>query len=177
MKRIAIDMDEVMADTFQHCLDRYNADFQQSLTPANFHGRQLFEVIAPEHRSQVAMYFCEHEFFANINVMPGAFDVVRDLTSRYDVFVVSAAMDVPSSFAAKFEWLERHFPFIPTSRIVFCGDKSIVLADYLIDDNVRQLNAFRGEGILFEAPHNVHERRWRRIKNWEEVRKLFLADE
>lgn len=168
-------MDEVMADTFQHCLDLYNADFGQTLTPAECHGRQLFEVLPVEHRAQVRTYFDRHDFFATIAVMPGAFEVVKALNETDEVFVVSAAMDVPSSFAAKFEWLERHFPFIPSSHIVFCGDKSIVLADYLIDDNVRQLKAFRGEGILFEAPHNVHESRWRRVRNWEDVQRIFAA--
>jgi 5'(3')-deoxyribonucleotidase len=176
VKRIAIDMDEVMADTFQHCLNLYNAEFGQELTPECFDGRHLFEVIAPEHRDHVATYFDRHDFFAGIAVMEGAFKVVRELSERYEVFVVSAAMDVPSSFAAKFQWLQRHFPFIASSHIVFCGDKSIVLADYLIDDNIRQLNAFQGEGILFHAPHNVGETRYRRVRNWNEVRDLFLVE-
>jgi 5'(3')-deoxyribonucleotidase len=168
-------MDEVMADTFQYCLDLYNAEFQRDLTPACFEGKHLFEVIEPAHRARVRGYFGEHEFFANISVMEGALEVVQELSERHEVFVVSAAMDVPCSFAAKFEWLDRYFPFIPSSHIVFCGDKSIVLADYLIDDNIGQLHAFRGEGILFHAPHNVLENRYRRVKNWEEVRRLFLT--
>jgi 5'(3')-deoxyribonucleotidase len=85
-------------------------------------------------------------------------------------------MDVPCSFNAKFEWLQRHFPFIPTKRIVFCGDKSIVAADYLIDDNLRHLASFRGEGILYTAPHNVNETRYRRVNNWNDVRRIFLDE-
>ena len=65
-------------------------------------------------------------------------------------------MEVPTSFTAKYNWLGRHFPFIPPSHIVFCGDKSILRADFLIDDNPRQLRRFQGQGILFEAPHNIH---------------------
>jgi hypothetical protein len=38
-------------------------------------------------------------------------------------------MDVPSSFTAKFLWLERHF------RSSVPGDKGIVAADYLIADS------------------------------------------
>jgi 5'(3')-deoxyribonucleotidase len=58
---------------------------------------------------------------------------------------------------------------------VFCGDKSIILADYLIDDNLRQLSKFRGEGILYTAPHNVNETRYPRVNNWEDVRTMFLV--
>ena len=64
-------------------------------------------------------------------------------------------MEVPSSFADKFQWMEKNFPFIPPSRIVFCGDKNIVNADVLIDDRSRHFKGFRGTGILFTAPHNA----------------------
>ena len=73
--------------------------------------------------------------------------IIRELMSRYEVFITTAAMDVPCSFTAKFDWLQKHFPFIPASHVVFCGDKSIVAADYLIDDDVRHFERFRGEGI------------------------------
>ncbi len=57
------------------------------------------------------------------------------------------------------QWLEEHFPFIPPSRIVFCGDKNIINADVLIDDRSRHFKDFRGTGILFTAPHNVARNR------------------
>ncbi|MBV9268901.1 MAG: 5'-3'-deoxyribonucleotidase [Acidobacteriaceae bacterium] len=169
-------MDEVMADTMQRCLDLYNSDFELALTPAHFNGRSLFETIELDHRAHVASYFQREDFFADIEVMKDSQSVVRALSESYEVFIVSAAMEVPCSFAPKYEWLQTHFPFIPSSRIVFCGDKSIVCADYLIDDNIRQLTAFRGEGIIFTAPHNLRETRFRRVSNWNEVRNLFLPE-
>jgi 5'(3')-deoxyribonucleotidase len=51
-----------------------------------------------------------------------------------------------------------------------------VLADYLIDDNLRQLRSFAGEGILFTAPHNVHETAFRRVNDWKDVRRMFLTE-
>ncbi len=175
MKRIAIDMDEVMADTIGHCLNLYKNDFDIALTKEEIQGRKLWDIVANEHRQHVRGYFDQEEFFANINVMPGSQQVVRDLAEEYEVFVATAAMDVPCSFSAKFHWLAKHFPFIPPSRIVFCGDKSIIAADYLIDDNVRQLDSFTGEGIIFSAPHNMAESRFRRVDSWEDVGALFLS--
>jgi 5'(3')-deoxyribonucleotidase len=107
--------------------------------------------------------------------MPHSAEVVKALSERYEVFITTAAMDVPCSFTPKFDWLQRHFPFIPTSNIVFCGDKSIIFADYLIDDNVRHLSKFHGEGIIYTAPHNVNETRFRRVNSWEDVRGMFLS--
>lgn len=175
MQRIAIDMDEVMADTMGRYLDLYNADFNLDLTPSYFHGRRIFDVIPEEHRERAFGYFEQESFFAGIGVMPDSQEVIRALQDRYEVFVTTAAMDVPCSFSAKYQWLQEHFPFIPTSNVVFCGDKSIVAADYLIDDNTRHLANFRGEGIVYTAPHNVAESRFRRVDSWEEVRVMFLS--
>lgn len=175
MKRIAIDMDEVMADTMAHFLEKYNSNFGVGLKTEHFQGRHVFEVIDEAHKPEAHTYFQQEDFFATIPVMPGSVDVIKALGERYEVFITTAAMDVPCSFTAKFDWLQRHFPFIATSNIVFCGDKSIVLADYLIDDNLRQLARFRGEGIVYTAPHNINEKRFRRVNSWQEVWELFLS--
>ncbi|UPL51170.1 hypothetical protein MWH26_02940 [Hymenobacter sublimis] len=99
---------------------------------------------------------------------------MREINQRYELFIASAAMEFPNFFLDKYEWLRRHFPFVPWRNVVFCGDKSILNADYLIDDNAFNFDNFRGEGILFDAPHNAHETRHRRVHNWQEVGELFL---
>jgi 5'(3')-deoxyribonucleotidase len=175
MQRIAIDMDEVMADTIGHFLERYNAQFGRELSTDDFYGKHVFEVIDEAHRPLAREYFQDEGFFAGIPVMPDSVEVIHALMTQYEVFITTAAMDVPCSFSAKFHWLQRHFPFISPQQIVFCGDKSIVAADFLIDDNLRQLTSFRGEGIIYTAPHNVKETRFRRVNSWQEVRKMFLG--
>lgn len=175
MQRIAIDMDEVTADTMAHYLQLYNAEFKLNLTKEHFRGKRLFEVIDRAHVPRSREYFQSANFFADIPVMPDSREVIRELMSAYEVFITTAAMDVPNSFAAKFNWLQQHFPFIPVSNVVFCGDKSIVAADYMIDDDVRHLRRFRGEGILFSAPHNVDEAEFRRVDDWQQIRELFLS--
>ncbi len=177
MQRIAIDMDEVTADTMAHYLQLYNAEFQLNLTKEHFRGKRLLEAIDRAHVARSREYFQSAEFFAGIPVMPFSQEVIRELMSAYEVFITTAAMDVPNSFSAKFKWLQQHFPFIPVSNVVFCGDKSIVAADYMIDDDARHLRRFRGEGILFTAPHNVQETAFQRVDNWREVRELFLSRE
>ena len=87
--------------------------------------------------------------------------------------LLSPQMDVPCSFDAKYRWLREHFPFIPPAHIVFCGDKSIVEADYLIDDRARHFSRFKGRPLLFSAPHNVREAGYPRVHSWADVRHLF----
>jgi 5'(3')-deoxyribonucleotidase len=170
--RIAIDMDEVMADALGEHVRRYNAAFGGTLTVADLHGHHLEEWIAPEEREAVEAML-DASFFVDLAVMPDCQDVVRELAARHDVLIVTAAMDVPCSFDAKFRWLQRHFPFIPASQIVFCGDKGIIDADYLIDDRARHFERFKGRPLLFSAPHNAAESRYPRVNSWKDVREVF----
>jgi len=174
-QRIAIDMDDVMADALAEHLRRYNAAYGTSLTVADLSGRHLQQCIPPAHHA-AAEAMLDESFFENLAVLPDCQDVVRELADRYDVFIASAAMDVPCSFDAKYRWLQRHFPFIPPSRIVFCGDKTIVDADYLIDDRPRHFTTFRGQAVLFSAPHNAGETGYTRVASWKDVREHFAAD-
>lgn len=172
--RIAIDMDEVMADALTEHLRRYNAAFGESLTPADLHGHHL-EDLVPAERLGALEAMLDASFFADLAVMPDCQEVVRELAARHDVYIVTAAMDVPSSFDAKFRWLQQYFPFIPPSQIVFCGDKGIIEADFLIDDRARHFGRFRGRPLLYSAPHNADETRYPRVSSWQDVREVFDA--
>jgi 5'-nucleotidase len=173
-KRIAIDMDEVTADALSRHLDLYNAEFKTALTPDHMQGRLLREVVPVEHRIRTEELVRNVGFFKDLGIMRDSREVIRELQEHYDIFITTAAMEFPNSFVEKYEWLGVHFPFIPWTHIVFCGDKSIIAADYLIDDHVRNFKEFRGEGILFTAPHNIHVTGYRRAANWAEVRQMFL---
>jgi 5'(3')-deoxyribonucleotidase len=172
--RIAIDMDEVMADALTEHLRRYNAAFGAQLTVGGVHGRHLEDCVPKAHR-EAALAMIDASFFEQLAVMPDAQDVIRELAARHDVFIVSAAMDVPCSFDAKYRWLQRHFPFIAPSQIVFCGDKSIIDADYLIDDRARHFARFKGRPLLFSAPHNAADTGYDRVASWADIRAIFAA--
>lgn len=170
--RIAIDMDEVMADALAEHVRRYNDAFGAALTIADLTGRHLEDCVPPEHREAAEAMF-DASFFEDLALLPECQEVIGELAARHEVFIVSAAMDVPSSFDAKYRWLRTHFPFIPPSHIVFCGDKSIIDADYLIDDRARHFLRFKGRPVLFSAPHNAAEARYPRVSSWAEIRNLF----
>jgi 5'-nucleotidase len=176
-KRICVDMDEVIADAVAEHLLRYNRDHGGNITKADLHGKWIWDVVAAEHHDRLDQYLRSEDFFEVLDVMPDSPRVLAALQRRYEVFIATAAMEVPTSFNAKYRWLGRHFPFIPPTHIVFCGDKSILRADYLIDDNPRQLRRFQGEGILYDAPHNAMVTGFRRVKNWLEIEDLFLGGE
>ncbi len=174
--RIAVDMDEVIADSFSKHLSLYNRLTGANVTKELVSKRGLGTVIPHDRREQFEAIPHGDGFFDNLEVMEGSQAALLELSRHHDIFIASAAMEVPSSFDAKFKWLQKHFAFIPTSRIVFCGDKNIIDADVLVDDRSRHFKEFRGTGILFTAPHNVGERANLRANNWSDVLRILQGE-
>jgi 5'-nucleotidase len=175
--RIAVDMDEVIADSFGEQLRRYNQLTGRNLTPELIASKGLRAAIPHDRWEEFASIPHEDGFFHDLELIEGSREALLELSRDHDVYIASAAMEVPSSFAGKYEWLQKHFPFIPTSQIVFCGDKNIVNADVLVDDRSRHFKEFRGKGILFTAPHNVHETGHLRADNWNDVLRIVRGEE
>lgn len=175
MQRIAVDMDEVMADTLGELLVRYSREQNTSLTKQDIQGKWLWQVLPPKGQELIDSYLLSDGFFEDIPVIPGSQEVLLRMSRRYQIFVATAAMAFPASFNAKYRWLRRHYDFLSPQNFVFCGDKSILHADFLIDDMPRNLASFQGEGILFTAPHNIHTPGYRRVDNWQDIDSMFLG--
>jgi 5'-nucleotidase len=172
-KRICVDMDEVMADTLAEHLRRYNQEFDEALTLEDLAGKGLWDIAPLDRQTQLRAFLDAEDFFEDLALMPGAQEVLRQLSGRFEIFVATQAMTVPNSLGPKYRWLQRHFSFIPPTHYVFCGNKSILLADYLIDDLPRNLDRFRGKGLLYSAPHNLNETAYTRVNDWQEVADYF----
>lgn len=173
MSRICVDMDEVMADTLAEHLRRYNQAFDEEVTLEDLAGKGLWEYTPLDRKEQLRAFLDAEDFFEDLPLMPGAQEVLRELSKRFEIFIATQAMAVPNSLGPKYRWLQRHFPFIPPSHYVFCGDKGILSADYLIDDQPRNLLRFNGQGLLFTAPHNLAIAGFVRVSNWQEIAEYF----
>jgi 5'-nucleotidase len=170
MKRIAIDMDEVLADIMPKFLDLYEQYFGKRLQPEDYAGSKIYK-LPGAYKVRNALF--EKGFFRDLPAIEGSVEGVRTLMEHYEVFIVTAAMEFRSSFEDKYDWLQEHFPFIHWKNIIFCGDKSIIRTDYMIDDHAFNLETFQGKGLLFTAAHNLEETRFQRVNNWEEVLNFF----
>jgi 5'(3')-deoxyribonucleotidase len=168
-------MDEVMADTLAEHLRRYNQAFEEEITPDDLAGKGLWEVTPLDRQIELRAFLDAEDFFEDLALMPGAQQVLKELSARFEIFIATQAMSVPNSLGPKYRWLQRHFSFIPPTHYVFCGDKSILRADYLIDDLPRNLERFEGQGILFTAPHNLTATGFVRVEDWQQVSAYFHA--
>ncbi|NSL89628.1 5' nucleotidase, NT5C type [Chitinophaga solisilvae] len=175
MARIAIDMDGVMADTTSHYLKYYEEEYGIRVDPATLAGAAEGEGF--DDKEACRRYITSPGFFRTLPVMPGSQEVVKALYDKYEVFIVSAAMEFPLSLKEKLEWLNEHFPFISWQRVVFCGSKTIVDADIMIDDHDKNLRYFDGRKLIFSAPHNLHINDYQRVNSWEEVAAALLQEQ
>ena len=172
-KRITIDMDETICDTLTRHIDWYNAEFKQNLKTSDLLGTKIYSRVPADHLARVRSYPDNPEFFVDLKPLDDAIEVIKELSQRFDIYIATAAMEHPTSFAAKYDWLVKYLPFLYPMNFVFCGDKGIVNADYLIDDSSRHFKYFSGQGVLFTAPHNVNEVVDVRVDNWQAVKNYF----
>jgi 5'(3')-deoxyribonucleotidase len=173
VKRIAIDMDEVIAHFSAKCLELFNEEFNEGYTNLHLEGKMLADLDA-RFDQKVNQYLENESFFLELDVVKDSQEVIKELSAYYEIYIVTAAMEFPASLAPKYRWLKKHFSFLNEKNFVFCGDKSIILADYLIDDSPSNLETFQGQGLLFTAPHNTNATGYARLNNWKEAADYFL---
>jgi 5'(3')-deoxyribonucleotidase len=172
-KTIALDMDEVIANVTPKFLDIYEEAYGRRLVKADYWGRKIYQI---DGAMAIRDRLFERGFFRNLEVMPGSQKGVKTLMQDYDVFITTAAQEFRNCLEDKYDWLQEHFPFIPWQHYIFCGDKRVMGTDYMIDDHARNLESFRGKGLLFTASHNIGEDRFTRVNNWTEVLDFFRKE-
>ena len=164
-------MDGVLADVYEQFFNWDEKDFGKR--------RPAEDVIGVEERKafpRINEYVHTKGFFRTAPVVKDSFEILKRLNEVYDVFIVSAAMEFPQSLPEKLEWLTEHFPFLSWQQLVFCGSKTIVDADIMIDDHFKNLDHFEGSTILYTQPHNQLKDpgRHKRADAWIDIAGLLL---
>jgi hypothetical protein len=96
LQRICVDMDEVMADTLAEHLRRYNQTFDEEVTPGDLVGKGLWEVTPLDRQKQLRAFLDAEDFFEDLALMPGAQEVLKSLSARFEIFIATQAMTVPN---------------------------------------------------------------------------------
>ena len=170
---IAIDMDEVLADTSKKVFQTAK-ELGLPVSKEELRGKSIWTTLTKEQLIVLGQAINTAGYFRDLEVIDSAIPVVKELSEHYDIYIATAAMEVPFSFMDKYEWLKEHFPFLDHNYFIFCGNKKVVHADYLIDDTVSQLDNFTGTGILFEAYHNENMKTDHvHVSGWNDVREYF----
>ena len=172
---IAIDMDDVLADTTEKLVAIYNRLYNCNYVSEDLVGSDLEKLLSKEVMVDMYQEFNKPGFTRDLIVKPHASQVVEELNQQYKIYIATAAMEVPGTFNDKYDWLKEHFPFLDQNYFIFCGNKRVVQADYLIDDNLQQLKDFQGTGILYTAKGNEEQKTsFVRVNGWMDVRTHFI---
>lgn len=171
--RLAVDMDEVIADS-HGAQRRWLGDrFGYVWTDEDLRGRNLDDLISPEHAEAMSTMLSNGTIYSEFEVIADSQEMLQNLSRHYEIYIATAAMEYPNSVAFKYQWLRKHFDFLEPLNFVFCGHKNIINADFLIDDNERHLKKFEGRGIVFSALHNTDLTGYRRLDNWKMAQSLL----
>jgi len=133
VKILYIDMDNVLVD-FQSGIDRLDEQTREL-----FAGR-LDEVPG---------------IFSLMDPMPGAIAAYRQLSSKYDTYILSTAPWLnASAWSDKIDWVQEHLGSQEGEpaykRLILSHHKNLNMGDYLIDDRTANgVERFSGEHIHF----------------------------
>jgi 5'(3')-deoxyribonucleotidase len=175
MKRVLVDMDEVIADTTAGMIDWYKKTYGGDIDYKKMlEGKSLVKGFPEQHQTDVRQRLYEEGFFRHLPVIENSVEVLEEMNRKYEVYIVSAATEFPNSLTDKYNWLMEHFPFFTWKQLVLCGVKSMIQADFMIDDHTKHLELFKGKPYLFTAPHNLDEQGFDRLSSWKEVGEKFL---
>lgn len=166
-------MDEVIADPISKFIQLYNRDFGVPLDLILEPGKEVYQHVPADVNRKWYEYINEKGFFRDLPVIPGSIEAIQKLQENHDVYIATAAMEFRNSLEDKFDWLQDHFPFIPWTNIIFCGNK-VLDVDVLIDDRIKNFADFKGRPLLFSSPHNMLITDYERVDTWEQVLEKLL---
>ena len=171
---LLIDQDDVLAEYIQGVTDAYNQKYNTSILASQCTSWDLYQVFGEE----VDTVMHEPDLFRKLKPVKNALEVFERLyrSELFEMYIVTAAN--PTSVPAKAEWIKEHLPFFPMDRVIFCQRKSMIKGDFLLDDGMHNIEAFKqvgGTPIIFERPHNAFKGEGiSRVKDWLAFEKLIM---
>jgi 5'-nucleotidase len=170
-KRLLVDMDGVLADVYSRFFELHEEETGKR--------KQLNDIIGlkeGEAFPELYRWVMTPGFFRTIPVMRDSQPVLKKLNEAYEVIIISMATEFPVSLSDKQLWINDNFPFISWRQSIFCGNKSLIPADIMIDDHFKNLDFFKGETLMFVQPHNINstDHRHKAVASWREIEAILL---
>jgi 5'-nucleotidase len=175
--RILVDMDGVIADFDGEFLKRWRERYpDQYYVP--FDQRTTFYIkdsYPEELKPLVAGILLEPTFFRDMMPMEDSIEALSKMEQMgFELFICSSPLSIyKNCVLEKYEWVDKVLGADWVKRIILTKDKTLVKADYLIDDKPKITgveNTPIWEHIVYDRPYNkdVNNRRltW---ENWKEV--------
>ena len=185
MKRIVIDMDDVICDGgFLKLVNRFlNTKYiLEDIT--NYY---IQDLIPKERTKEWNIYFMKQNMYDYVDFLPNAYQVIEKLNKQYDIYILTAYVhrDLPEYSGKfleyKYNWLYEKLPFINPNQYIFTTNKSIIQCDIRIDDKLSNLEGNAETKFLFTSYHNknyteeyLKQMGVIRVNDWKAVEEILL---
>jgi 5'-nucleotidase len=175
--RVLVDMDGVLADFEAGFLREWRLRHPEALyvpleERTTFYIRDQYPA---EYSSQIWDVLLMPGFFRNLPVIGGGYQALTDMRAAgIEVFICTGPfIEYENCVLEKYQWVDEHLGREWIKRMVLTMDKTIVDADYLIDDmpKITGVNKPRWQHVLYDLPKNRMETGKKRLTwaNWREV--------
>lgn len=170
MKRILVDVDCVVADLMPAWLSLYNSEYADTLCASQITSWGMEEFVKPECGTKIYEYLWMPNLYDYVSPIDGAITSIHWLRRHgYDIrFVTSGIHAGKAQWLGKLGLLMGEFPLYAPDLVV-AHDKSIINADIMIDDNVKNCESFSGLSIVFGQPWNFNVSQYFRADDWADV--------
>ena len=154
----AIDVDEVIRDNIENMLKVYNQEFGDNKKLEDvfdFQVDKVFTKVQELTGETASKYFFEQhaqEVFTDSSAIEGSKEAIDKLRKIGKVIIVTYQKNMENRIRT-LEWLDKYD--VKYDGICFLRDKSLIHADYLVDDNDWNFIGCNCEtGILIRRPYN-----------------------
>lgn len=185
MKKIMIDMDEVICDG--GFLNIVNQFLKANYTLKDVKGYYIQDLIPKEQHKEWSKFFNTKNVYDYVEFLPNAYEVMERLSKKYDLYITTAYIFrdneeySANNLKNKFEWLYENIPFISPNNYIFTTNKEIINCEIKIDDKLSNLSGNAEVKMLFTAYHNkeltneeLKENGVIRVNGWKDIEKILL---
>lgn len=168
-KLIAVDIDDTVIDLMPAWLNLYNEYYYDTLTSDKIQTWNV-SLYVKDVCGEKIYELLEHEnLYDRVKLIPYAMSSIKKLRhiGWKVVFLTAKYNPKKIGFLKSVGLIREDLDWIVSS------DKSMILADFLIDDGIHNLKSFKGEGLLFTREWNKGVKWGRRFNSWPEIVEYF----
>jgi 5'(3')-deoxyribonucleotidase len=180
MKRLLVDMDEVIADLVPLWLSKLNKKYSLNLKIDDMYSYRILDLIHKNGRPDLTeddiwSVLDSGRVFMILPVMKDAQKYLSILSKQgWEIVIVtnlpSQIHGSPMIIDSKIRWIAENFRgIVDPKNIVITKRKDLVNGSVLIDDAPHNINNFPGKVIIFDRPWNRSIVNRMRASNWKEV--------
>jgi len=186
MLPVLIELDGVIADLRSVWVERYNREWNDTLTVDQITSWDIGDFVRPEARQWMFDVLADEKLYDTVEPVPHAIEGLMALDELEVPWVIATSCAYLGMVKAKAHWMLMNglspMPRIwdsggpyPADRMIVVRDKGLLRGSLLVDDHPKNLRAFQGPPVCFDAPYNRHDWDGPRVTSWVELVPYILV--